>query len=148
MAVRNIMLWLHIAAAIIILGGLTFSAMIVPGMVRGGREYLPALRRLHGIGKVFEPTTVIIFLLGVGLVFKNDWKFSHLWISLSIALFFIAAFIGAVPTGRTLTTAIGKISDGHPADAEASRLGMLGGINILLLLTIVYLMVAKPGGIG
>ena len=33
-------------------------------------------------------------------------------------------------------------------DAEASRLGMLGGLNILILLTIVYMMVAKPGGVG
>ena len=148
MTVRNILLFLHIAAAITIIGGLVFMDMVVPGMVRAGREYLPALRRLHGLGKIFGPSAAIVFLLGIALVLKNKWDFSHTWIGVSMVLFIIAAVIGAVPMAKTVETAISKIDDGHPADAEASRIGMLGGINILILLTIVYMMVAKPGGVG
>ncbi|MEP7022127.1 MAG: hypothetical protein ABI808_15905, partial [Pseudonocardiales bacterium] len=74
--------------------------------------------------------------------------FSHTWIGASMTLFIVAAVIGAVPIARTLGSAIEKLNDGHPADAEASSLSMLGGINLLILLTIVYLMVAKPGGVG
>jgi uncharacterized membrane protein len=148
MTVRNILLFLHIGAAIVILGGLVFMDMTIPAMVRGGRDYLPSLRRLHSLGKVFGPSASIVFLLGIALVLKNKWKFSHTWIGVSMVLFIIAAVISAVPMTRTLETAIGKINDGHQADAEASRLSMLGGITAVLVLVIVYLMVAKPGGVG
>lgn len=146
---RNILLFLHIAASIIIIGGLVFMDMIVPGLVRGGRENLPVLRKLHGMGRVFWPSSAIVLLLGGALVLREKtFEFSQLWLSASVVLFVGAALIGSVPLSRTVATAIGKIDEGHPADAEASRLGMLGGINILILLTITYLMVAKPGGIG
>lgn len=145
MAVRNILLFLHISAAIIIIGGLVFLDMIVPGLVRGGRENLAALRKLHGVGKVFEPSAAIVFLLGVALVIRDKAiHFSDKWVGVSMLLFIVAAVIGAVPIGKTLQKAITNIDDGHPADAEASRLGMLGGVNLLILLTIVYMMVAKP----
>lgn len=148
MLVTNIMLFLHIAAAILILGGLSFMDMIVPGLVRGGRDNLAVLRKLHSLARVFGPSAFIVFLLGVGLVFNRHWKFSPAWIGASMLLFIVAALIGAIPHTKTLEAAINKIDEGHPADAEASRLGMLGGINILILLTILYLMVAKPGGTG
>lgn len=148
MVVRNILLWLHISAAIIIIGGLVFLDMLMPSMVRGGRDNLPALRRLHAMSKVFGPSALIVFLLGIALVLKNHWKFSHAWIGISMLLFVIAAVLGAVVMGKIVETAIGKIEAGHPTDAEAGRLGMIGGINILIMLTIVYLMVAKPGGVG
>lgn len=147
MEFRDILLFLHISTAIIIIGGLVFMDMLVPGLVRGGRENLPVLRKLAGMGRVFGPSSAIVFLLGVGLLLKNDWSFGKPWVSASMTLFIIAAVIGSVPSQRTLMAAIGKIDEGHPADAEASRLGMLGGINILILLTIVYLMVDKPGGV-
>ncbi|MEO6714646.1 MAG: DUF2269 family protein [Mycobacteriales bacterium] len=144
--VRNILLVLHIFAAILILGALIFMDMIVPGLVRGGRENLPALRKLESLGRVFGPSSGIVFLLGVALVLRNKvYDFSDVWISAAMGLFVVAAVIGSVPMGRTMSTAITKIDEGHPADGEASRLGMLGAINILIMLTIVYLMVAKPG---
>lgn len=142
---RDLLLFLHIAAAILILGSLIFMDMIVPGMVRGGREYLPALRKLHALGRVFGPSAFIVFLLGVGLVLKTNYEFSETWIGLSMLLFVVAAVNGAVFIGKTLTSAIGKIGEGHDVDAEAKRLGMLGGINILVFLAITYLMVVKPG---
>jgi hypothetical protein len=143
---RNILLFLHIAAAIIIVGGISFLGMIVPGMVRGGREYLPALRRLSSLGRVFGPSSGIVFLLGIVLVIRDKAiDFSDSWVGISMVLFIIASALGGGPTAKTLETAISKIEEGHPADAEASRLGMLGGINVLIVLVIVYLMVAKPG---
>lgn len=148
MTTRNILLALHIAAAVLILGGLTFMDMIVPGLVRGGRDNLPALRKLAGLARVFGPSAAIIFILGLILAIadpaKLGYEVSDSWLTVSMVLFVVAAVIGAVPIGRALESAIQKIDEGHPADAEASRLGMLGGINILILLTIVYLMVAKP----
>jgi len=143
---RNILLFLHIATAIIIIGGLVFMDMIVPGLVRGGRENLSVLRKLHGMGRVFGPSSAIVLLLGGALVMRDkSFDFSQIWLSASVVLFVVAAVIGSVPMARTMAGAIGKIDEGHPADSEASRLGMLGGINIAILLTIVYLMVDKPG---
>jgi uncharacterized membrane protein len=143
---RDILLFLHIAAAIIIVGGVLFIGMLVPGMVRGGRDYLPALRRLSRLGRIFGPSTAVVFLLGIALVIRNKAiDFSDGWVGASMALFIIASALGGGPTAKTLDRAITKIDDGHPADAEASRLGMLGGISVLIVVVIVYLMVVKPG---
>ena len=145
---RDILLFLHIGTAILILGGLAFMEMVVPGMVRDGRENLPALRKLHALSGVFGPSAAIVFLLGIALVLKTRFEFSETWLSASMLLFIVAAVNGAVFKAKTMQRAITAIDEGHPVDAEASRLGMLGGINILILLTITYLMVAKPGGAG
>jgi uncharacterized membrane protein len=142
---RNILLFLHIAAAILILGSLTFIDMMSPGLVRGGRENLTALRKFHQLGKVFGPSAGIIFLIGIALVIRGKFEWGDAWISVSMLLFIVAAAIGGGPHAKTMATAIGKLEDGHPVDAEAGRLSILGGINILILLTIVFLMVDKPG---
>jgi uncharacterized membrane protein len=143
--VRNVLLFLHIAAAIILLGSLIFMDMVTPGLVRGGRDNLPILRKFLQLGRVFGPSASIVFLVGIALVIRGEFQWGDLWISASMLLFIVAAVLGAVPHAKTLETAISKLNDGHPADAEASRLSMLGGVNILIVLVIVYLMVAKPG---
>jgi uncharacterized membrane protein len=143
--VRNILLFLHISAALLILGSLIFMDMLTPGLVRGGRDNLSTLRKFHQLGRVFGPSASIIFILGIALVFRGDFSWGDAWISASMLLFIVAAVVGAVPITKTLELAISKLDDGHPVEAEAGRLGMLGGIQILIVLTIVYLMVAKPG---
>jgi hypothetical protein len=54
---------------------------------------------------------------------------------------------GSVFINRTEKRAIEKLEAGQSAAAEAKTAAMLGGINALIVTVIVYLMVAKPGGI-
>ena len=143
--VRNVLLFLHIAAAILILGSLMFMDMLTPGLVRGGRDNLPILRKFLQLSRVFGPSASIIFLIGIALVIRGEFHWGDPWIGASMLLFIVAAVLGAVPHAKTLESAIGKLEDGHPADAEASRLSVLGGAGIVIVLVIVYLMVAKPG---
>jgi uncharacterized membrane protein len=145
---RNVLLFLHIATAIIIIGSLTFMDMVVPGMVRGGADNLPVLRKLLKLGGVFGPAAAVVFLLGLALVLrqKNDYAdFDDTWVSLSMLLFIVISVIGSVFGARTLRSGIAKLESGQSADAEAGRLSMVGGVNILLMLVIVWLMVDKPG---
>ncbi len=142
---RNVLLFLHIAAAMLILGSLLFMDMLTPGLVRGGRDNLPMLRKFHQLGRVFGPSASIIFLIGIALVIDGEFQWGDAWLGASMALFIAAAVIGGGPHAKTLESAISKLDDGHPVDAEAGRLSMLGGVNMLILLVIVWLMVAKPG---
>ena len=142
---RDFLLFLHIASAILIIGGLAFMDMIVPGLVRGGSENLPVLRRLHQTARVFGPSSIIVFLLGIALAIRGDFEMGKPWLSISMLLFIIAAVLGGAVGGKTLGQAITEIESGQSADALAGRLSMVGGIDILILLTVVYLMVAKPG---
>ena len=148
MNMRNLLLFLHIATAIIIIGSLGFMDMVVPGMVRGGADNLPTLRKFHKLAGVFGPASMIVVLLGLALVLrqKNDYAdFDDTWVSLSMLLFIVAAVIGSVFGAKTLRAGIDKLESGQSADTEAGRLSMLGGVNILILLLIVWLMVDKPG---
>jgi uncharacterized membrane protein len=145
---RNLLLFLHIAAAIIIVGSLIFMDMVVPGMVRGGADNLPTMRKLHKLSGVFGPASGLVFLLGLALVLRQKGDgadFDDTWVSLSMLLFIVAAVIGSVLGAKTLRSGIDKLESGQSADAEAGRLSMFGGINVLVVLVIVWLMVDKPG---
>jgi uncharacterized membrane protein len=142
---RDFLLFLHIASAILIIGGLAFLSMIVPGLLRGGAENLPALRRLDQLGKVFGPSSIIVFLLGLWLAIRGDFDMGAVWLSASMLIFIVTAVLGGAVGGRLLGKAIGQLESGQSPDSEVSRLSMVGGINIVLLLAIVWLMVDKPG---
>lgn len=146
---RDFLLFLHIAFAILLIGGLVYGSMMLPGLARGGPENVPALRKLHQMAKVFGPSSSIVFIIGLILAITDPGGFGYspgqLWLSLSMPLFIVAAVIGSVPEARTTEAAIAKLERGESAEAEAKRLSLLSALNILILLVIVWLMVAKPG---
>jgi uncharacterized membrane protein len=142
---QEFLLFLHISTAILLIGGLSFMAMIMPGLVRAGAEGLPALRRLHQLGRVFGPSSAIVFLLGIALAINGEFEMGKPWLSISMLLFIVASLLGGAVSAKTVAAAIGHIESGQSTDAEASRLSLLGGINILIVLVIVWLMVDKPG---
>jgi uncharacterized membrane protein len=147
--VRNFLLWLHIASAILIIGGLTFMSMMLPGLVREGVTNVPVLRRLHQFSKVFGASAAVVLVLGLLLVFAGrnsfHYNFDQIWLGLSLLLFIVFGVIASVPAAKSTEAALAKLESGQSADDEAKRLSMLGGINILILLAILWLMVAKPG---
>lgn len=146
---RNFLLFLHISTAILLLGGLSSVSMFAPGLARGGPENLSAMRLLHRLGKVFGPSSGIVFVLGLILAIADPGDFGYspgqLWLSLSMGLFIVASVLGAGPETKTMEAVIGKFEAGASAEAEAKRLSLFGGLNTVILLVIVWLMVAKPG---
>jgi uncharacterized membrane protein SirB2 len=143
---RNVLLTLHILFAIVTIGWLITQAMLMPGAIRRGNA--GAVRFGASAGEKLGPASVVVFLLGVWLVLRqaDDYaEFEHQWVNISMTLFIAALVNGAVLIGRAEKRAAEKLEAGQDATAEAGRVSMLGGINMVLLVVIVFLMVAKPG---
>ena len=148
MTARNVLLALHIALAVAVIGPLVLFDLVAPALVRKGREALPVLRWIHGSSRVLGPAVSLVFLLGIVLVLrdgKDATQFGDTWVWLAMLLLITAAVNGAVFIARTLETIIAKTDTGQAVAAETSRLSLLGALNVVIMLTITYLMVAKPG---
>lgn len=146
MNARNILLTLHILFAMVTLGWLVTQAMLVPRAMREGNA--GAVRFGAKAAAKLGPASILVFLLGVALVLrqKGDYaEFEHTWVNASMTLFIIAVVNGAVFIARQEKRAAQKLESGQSAAEEAKTVSMLGGVNMLLLLVILYLMVAKQG---
>lgn len=141
---RNVLLWLHIVVAIVTMGPFLVSDLLSPGLVRAGN--VPVLRGLERMTKVLGPMTLLIALAGIGLVVDNDgYHFKQAWVSGGLAGYILLVAIGVGILGATVTRAIERIEAGEDVSAEASRLRVFGTVNVVIILTVVWLMVAKPG---
>lgn len=150
MTLRNVLLTLHILVAILTIGWLAMQSMLVPRAIRSGNA--GAVRFSVGASEKLGPAAGLVFVLGLWLVFRggeDGADFNDQWVSMSMLLFIVAIVNGSVFIGRAEKRAAEKLEAGQQATEEAGRIAMLGGINNVILLAIVYLMVAKPGaGIG
>jgi uncharacterized membrane protein len=92
--------------------------------------------------------TALVALLGIALVLHDGddpYTFSKGWISGSLAVYILMAVNGTAVLERTLVRAADRLEAGQDARAEATRLRLFGTLNIVGLLVILWLMVAKPG---
>lgn len=146
MTLRNILLTAHILVAITVIGWLAMQSMLLPRAIRNGD--VGVVRFSAATSKRLGPLALVVFALGIWLVLRqaDDWaEFEHTWVSVSMLLFIVATVIGSVFTTRAEMSALAKLEAGQPAPEEAARVAMLGGINMILVTVITYLMVAKPG---
>lgn len=143
---RNVLLWLHLVVGIVTFGPLVLFDIISAGAIRSRNA--GALRFMSGRAKLLGPSTVIVALLGVGLVLHNDgdpYTFRQEWILAAIAIYVSMVAVGAGVATPALSRAADKLEAGEDATAEANRLQLLGAYLIVAFLTILWLMVAKPG---
>ena len=146
MNARNVLLTLHILTAILTIGWLAMQAMLMPGAIRRGETAF--VRVGAKAAEKVGPVAALVFLLGLALVLrqKDDYaEFSHTWVSVSMLLFVVAIVNGSVFVGGAEKRAAAKLEAGEDAAAEAGRIRLLSSLNVVLLVTILYLMVAKPG---
>lgn len=144
---RNVLLTLHILAAIVTIGWLATQSMIAPGIIRRGPANAAWVRASANFSKKFGPMSSLVFLLGIWLVLRSDgvYKFSQTWLSIAVVGFIAATVIGAVFIGKAEHIAATKLEAGETAEDEARKISILGGITMVILVVIVYCMVAKPG---
>ena len=146
MTLRDVLLTLHILVAMLTIGWLSAQSMLVPRAIRAGNA--GAVRFAVGASEKLGPLAGLVLVLGIWLVLRQDddyAEFSHAWVSWSMLLFVVALVNGAVLIGGAEKRAALKLEAGQLAPEEASRIALLGGVNNVILLVIVYLMVAKPG---
>lgn len=141
---RNVLLWLHIAVALVTMGPFILFDIITPGLVRAGNA--PALRTFEGVTKVLGPMTLLIALAGIVMVVDNDgYHFEQAWVAGGLVGYVVVVAIGIGILGKSVGRAVEAIEAGKDASAEVTRLRVFGIVNVCLILTIIWLMVAKPG---
>jgi hypothetical protein len=137
--------WLHIAAAIFLIGPLTVAMSAAPRAVKAGTEGLPLLRWFHRTTRYYGLGTLLVLALGLLLVpIDDDVSMKDGWLSASMAMF-VVAFLLVLFSAREQGRAVTAIEAGNDAAVEAGRMSAVAGFAALLWVAILLLMVWQPG---
>jgi len=142
----------HVLFAIVWIGG---GIMVTAYGEKARREKEPgSLARVAGLAewaalRIFVPSGVIVFLLGLYLVHKGDWGWGHFWIIYALVAYAVSfltglAFLGP-ESGRIRKTIEAEGPESPAAVARINRILLVARIDLLLLVSIVFMMVTKLG---
>ncbi|AGL20630.1 hypothetical protein [Actinoplanes sp. N902-109] len=135
----ELLLSLHVLAAIIAVGPVTVAASMFPGVLRrlepADVPGSPVLRILHRICRVYAGLGLLVPLFGLATA-GSLGVLTDAWLLTSIVLTAVAgALLGlAILPGQA-----------RALSGTAPRLGMLTGVFNLLWATVVVLMIVRPG---
>jgi uncharacterized membrane protein len=155
----NVVLFIHIAAAVIAFGG-TFTYGLVQGfaMRPEQRRHVPFWHRVqHEIGnKLITPAAVVILLAGIYLAAEGVYDFSKAFVSIGVVAIVVLLGAGhaffspnevraAEAAERDIAAAgSGEVEFGPEYEALAKRLMIVGIAANLLVLAAIFVMVIKP----
>ena len=153
----RIMLFLHVAAVILTLGA-TFAFPFLQAFAEGKgvgptRFVMQFLVRIERI--LVIPGSVLLILCGVGLIFDDATGYKDdfpTWLSIAIPLFLIVIVVDLFIQQRQVKSAIAAL-EGVPEStvlpaaytAIGKRIQMVGGLEGLAVVVIIFLMTYKPG---
>ena len=150
----ELLLFLHIVAAIIWLGSGLFIQILATRAERAGDT--EGLRRVANDSAslsetLFIPASLATLILGVLLVIEGPWGFDMLWIVIGLAGY-LATFLTGVlvmKPGSEKLAAIFERDGGvmsHEAEIEIRRLLTKGRLDTVVLYLVVAVMALKPTG--
>src|SRR3954452_7335458 len=106
-------LWLHIAAAIFLIGPVTVAMSAAPRAAKSGAEGLTLLRWLHRTTRWYGLGTILVLALGLLVIpLDKDVSMKTAWLSASMAMF-IVAFLLVLFSVREQSKAISSVEGGN-----------------------------------
>lgn len=143
---RDILLTLHIGAAIVLIGPLIVASSTFPTYARqalAGKPTTPILEMLHGITRAYGSANIVVALLGAGLAFEGGlWNEFFVWAGIVLWLSTGAIVSGMmVPAQRSFMEGLAK---GEADETLLPRLSALAGFDAFIWAMLVLVMVAKP----
>ncbi len=135
---------LHIAAAIFLIGPLTFVTSITPRLIRQGEAGDAVLRWAHKATQIYGLGTLLVGVLGLGLV-RSGITFNQFWVSASLTLFVVAMLLIFAIIERDQRAAIRRREAGSDSPVQAGRVLATSAVVALIWLVILSLMVYQPG---
>ena len=152
MSLYEFLLFLHITAAVIWVGGATMIQLFAFRSLRSRDpdRIANVTSDIEWIGsRILVPTSLAAFLLGVGLVWESSaWGFGDDWIVIGLVLFAVTFLAGALffgPESGRISRLVASQGAGSPAaQARIRRILVLSRIDLVVLLLIVFDMAAKP----
>jgi len=148
----EILVFLHIAAAIIWLGaGFVISVLVLEAERHGDRARMAGYHADVGTlaPKLFIPASLGTFVLGLLLVADGPWTIGALWIVIALAGWLVSFLLGILyfrPEGERITEIVAARGLDDPEfAARAHRLNIVDRVQVTILFLVVLDMVGKPG---
>ncbi len=140
----NLLVSLHVVAAVFLLGPLVFATSATPRAIRtGGAD---TLRFLAKTSRIYAYASILVFLLGAADVqSKYGFSWSQTWVWLSTALFVVAFGLITAVVLPSQRSALAAMESGGDGAAQLPTIAAAGGGAALLLVVIPFLMIYQPG---
>ena len=149
MSYYEILLFLHIGAAIVWLGSGFFLQMLIfraesegdSGLTRGIASNSGWLAQ-----RIFIPTSLAVLVLGILLTIEGPWSFGDLWIVLGLAGYAASFLIGILfqePQGKRIHAAM-EAGDQARAASLIRQINAVARIELVILFLVVGVMALKP----
>ncbi len=141
------LLFLHISAAVIWLGG-AFTFQMYGAVVRHGGDPDEIARFAGRAGllgeRMFVPASLVVVLAGVGLMIDGNWEWGRLWV-----IFALVTFAASFVTGLFVISPMAKrLPAVGPSTPEGQllirRLFTVLRVDLVYMYAIIFAMVAKP----
>lgn len=152
MTLEEVLLFIHIVAVVIWLGGSAMVRILFARTKQARDEdgLRTLLRQGDFLGKaVFNPAGIITLAAGVWLVIETPWEFSDVWISFGFAGIIIGAGLAMAFYPRQMQRIRTALDGGGlaAADTQSSLLTLqrVALLELLILFLVVWAMVFKPG---
>jgi uncharacterized membrane protein len=147
----SIFKFLHVVAVILWLGSLFTTTVVTARVAREGNQSAMAslARQSEFLGRaVIGPAAALVLIAGIVMVIDGGIGFGTLWIAWGIGAVVVSMGLGASAIRRS-SQELGRLlaSEGRDEGAVLSvqrRLRMFSVINLLVLLSTVWMMVVKP----
>ena len=153
MSYYEVLLFLHIAGAIVWLGaglllqllGIRADASRDPTRIKALADDASWLSL-----RLFVPSSLAVLVLGVLLVIEGPWRFDELWVVLGLvgyASTFVTGIALITPQTKRVGEAIAREGGvGAAAVAEIRRLFLISRVDLVVLFVVVADMTLKPTG--
>jgi len=143
----ELLLFVHITAAVIWLGGAFTFQMYGAVVLRGGDpdELARFAGRAGYLGeRMFVPASLLVVLAGVGLMIDGNWDWDQLWVVFALVTF-AASFVTGLFVISPLAKRIPVVGPTTPAGQSLTqRLFTVLRIDLVYMYAIVFTMVVKP----
>jgi uncharacterized membrane protein len=153
MSYYEILLFLHVATAIVWLGG---GALLQTLVFRAERTTDPVLmKKLAESAKwlaqrFFIPSSLAVLVFGILLTIEGPWSFGDLWIVLGLAGYAVSFLTGILflePEGKRIDAAITAHGpDSREARHHVRRINVVQRVELTILFLVVVAMSLKPTG--
>ena len=149
----NVLLFVHILAAIVWVGGaLTIDVLASRAVRSGDPSRIGTMSREAGfVGqRIIAPTSVVLLAMGLWMVAVNDaWTIGQAWIIIALVVFGLTFLAGALffgPESGRLEKAIAERGADDPeVHRRFRRIMAVSRLDLVLLILVVADMVFKPG---
>jgi uncharacterized membrane protein len=141
------LLFVHIAAAAIWLGG-AFTFQMYGTVVRRGGDTDEMARfagRAGTLGeRMFVPASLVVVLAGVGMMIEGSWDWGQLWVVFALVTF-AASFVTGLFVISPMAKRLPAVGPATPAGQELiRRIFTVLRIDLAYMYAIVFAMTVKP----